>query len=156
MVTSAVWHSSRLETREVHVRRLIVITRVNKVRDEVLRMESVASSVKVSFSDSQEVYDLGPYGEEGSSEEEEFVEYTSRESEMFSIDDENDLELIEQAMKCAYTSSRSTVQRAWVPPVERESLLFFDKDLTECEDGALLQYYMLAKALSYCKNGELI
>jgi len=54
---------------------------------------------------------LSPYGEEGSSEEEEFVKYTSGESEMFSTNDENDLELIEQAMKCAYMSSRSTVQR---------------------------------------------
>jgi len=105
-------------------------------------MESIASSSskQVTFSGSHDeaVYDLGSYGAEDSSDEEELVEYTSGESEMFSTDDENDLEMVEQVMKSVYTSSRSSLQRSWLPPVERESLLFFDKDLAECEDGVLL------------------
>lgn len=107
-------------------------------------MESIASSSckQVSFSDSQDevVYDLGSHGKKDSSDEDEFIECTSGESVTFSSDDEDDLEMVEQVMKCAYSSSRSTVQRSWLLPVERESLLFFDKDLAECEDGTLLQY----------------
>ena len=57
---------------------------------------------------------------------------------MFSTDNENYLEMVEQVIKSVYTSSPSSVQRSWLPPVERESLLFFDKELAECEDGVLL------------------
>jgi len=45
---------------------------------------------------------------------------------MLSSGDEDDFEIAEQAMKCIYMSSLSILQKSWLPPVERDSLLLFD------------------------------
>ena len=95
-------------------------------------MASTSSSCKVSFSedvDSASVAKFEETDEDFSSSEESFHEIvTTSEAESGSSSDE-DAERIEMVFERAYTCSPSLFSRPSLDPVERSSLLLFDKDL---------------------------
>ena len=94
-------------------------------------MASTSSSCKVSFSedvDSASVAKFEETDEDFSSSEESFHEIvTTSEAESGSSDE--DAERIEMVFERAYTCSPSLFSRPSLDPVERSSLLLFDKDL---------------------------
>jgi len=70
-----------------------------------------SSSKAVSFSESYDkvIYDLEDSGKEEESDED-FIKYNSGESETFSSNDNDDLEMVERVMNCVYMSTKSTVK----------------------------------------------
>ena len=89
---------------------------------------------KVTFSSPDETSErLIDDDKQSMSSDESFCEILTSETELLSSSGEEDIEMLDMAFERAYTCSRRCFQTRAVEPVERSSLLLFDKDILAIE-----------------------